>query len=224
MNIANIEQKNNEISQKNRTCCFWGCLACCLSPFVCFLLLVSMCAVSTYQTGGYRTIYPVGLDNHDAEKMKWVGSWRDDVKDWIKKEGKDQLFVGTWQIEIAYKHWPYKMSGWEQTRLEIRPDYTFILTKPCKDMDWLRNYHETVTGTWSVGFSTTDETLSIIFMHDKHLPISGSVYSGIRSQDLRTLREDDTSDNYLRLLPSVIDCEGGYFFETSPSWKKVIKE
>ena len=216
MNIENAEQKEQQTKPKKRSYCFFGD---CRTLLVCAaLLLQASCSENSH------TRYPVGLTEHDirnASSMRGSARWHEVVNGWIVEEGKDQLFVGTWQIEIPRVYWVGpEMTGWEKTRLEIRPDNTFILTDPHAHMDGLRGVRKTVTGTWRVMFST--HTLTIFFTLEKtenNLP----VLAVIPIQNLWTLRENDTSDQYLRLMPRPCEDPDIYGLGT-PSWKKVLDE
>ncbi|MDR0328548.1 MAG: hypothetical protein LBI05_09670 [Planctomycetaceae bacterium] len=200
------EQKEESMPKK-RGCCFWGCLV----PFVCFLVLYLL-YVDFTPVG-----YPVGLDKHnvndaldtarhirrniDERTIPWQAV-QDVISDWIKEEGKDQLFVGAWKIEppvgVAYYFFDFfgyfGTSDWEKTRLVIRPDYTFVLIDPPKDLDYLHGFRGTITGTWKVDL---DPSLVIHFTHETDIGEG----TRIRSQNLRTLRKNDTHYKYLRLLP-----------------------
>ena len=246
MNTANIEnvfadrtiseeQISKELKQRNRSCC----ISCCLSSFVCFVVLLSCFVILDAFRSKY---YPVGLkgdrNRDDAEEivrriksgtgardMAWE-EVTDVMENWIKEEGKDQLFVGTWQLEdpsaVGFFSFPVRMSGWEKTRLEIHADNTFILTDPCENMDWLHGFCGTLSGTWGSTFSDTDQAIMIFFTQELNVSFSGTNATQIRPQILMTLRKKNTSEKFLRLIPSMYGVEG-YFVETSPSWKKVIE-
>ena len=256
MDITNIEQ-NATKPQKHSCYC-----VCYRSRFEFTILAVLLSIfVSLSLFGCSRTYHTIGLTEHDindaedaarqiredkirkgiiSREDKFTGRDVDDViEDWIKEEGKDQLFVGTWQVEIPWSNFyadpqhaekhlfspiDTSMPGWEETRLEVRPDYTFILTDPPRGMDYLQDFRGDVTGTWRASYNETDKTLCLYFKAESDLPVDGTgVPARIRSQNLLTLRYNDTSDKNLRLLPNSRGNEG-YFPITRPSWKKVIEE
>jgi len=221
MDTVNTEQNIQEPNpKKKRSCCFWGCLI----PFVCLIILF-LCVFDFHII---RSAYPVGLDEHEVTYSEYgtgITVSLDVINDWIKEEGKDQLFIGTWKVERSASVFGYlfNLGGlyWKKTRLEIRPDYTFILSAPPEGMDYLHGFRETVTGKWKTRFSELDHTLMIEFTHEIDLPADKGVTAYIRSLDLWTLRKNDTSDKYLRLQPFSPE---GYFRENIPSWKKVIEK
>jgi len=213
------EQKQESVPKK-RGCCFWGCLV----PFVCLLVLYLVFVDFNF----FRSRYPVGLDKHDTKETNRILKEKGGVEivsNWIKEERKDQLLVGTWQIEppigVADYFFDYfDASGWEKTRLVISHDFTFVLIDPPKDMDYLHGFRKTLTGTWKV---TCEPSLVIHFTHetDRDRLIDGRIPArGIRSQELWTLRENDTNNKYLRLFPFHHNED---FPPWNPSWKKVIK-
>ena len=218
------------IKARNRSCCFWGCPI----PSVCFVALL-FCLVN-FNVFGIR--YPIMLKGDfmnevyrkaraSGEGITFTVGGDTDVNEWIKKDGADQLFVGTWKLEdpvavASFFSFPDHIPGWEKTRLKIRPDYTFTLTDPYENMDWLHGFRGEVTGTWRA-YIGDQLTLSIYFTPETIMP-SGTtppLKATIRDQGLWTLRTNVTSDKYLRLQPG-----WGYFddFQRTPSWKKVIEE
>ena len=233
MNTANTEQKKRTTNIKYMA---YGCFGCvggflfipCLVPFLCLFWLY----VSDPDIVGEQ--YPVMPNvEQDPERANSIGksAWREEERVWIvelaKEEGKDQLLVGTWQLESIKT---YVLTGsappeeWGKTRLEIRPDYTFVLTEPYEGLDRLHNFSGMVTGQWDMSYNGNDGTLSVFFICETDMPADRTgVPAGIQSLNLWTLRENDMSDKYIRLRPCSTSADD-YGPPYTPSWKKVIEE
>ena len=220
------EQKEEPVPKK-RSCCFLGCLV----LFVC-LIVLCLCTID-FNNDIFRSRYPIEL-TEDVRKIVplpeggCIIEWKvsvETVKGWIIEEGKDQLFFGTWQLErpIGVVYYLFGIgSDWEKTRLEIRPDNTFILTDPYEGMESLHNFRETVSGTWEASFSLIENTIKIYFTLETKVPDRMGDPARLRPLDLWTLYENDTSNQYLRLHPNC-DSYAGDVQQYSPSWKKVIE-
>ena len=209
------EQISKETNRRNQSCCF-----CCLTLFVCAILLPML--GNAYLYGGFRTRYPVELTEHDATSMV-TGSngWHNAVKKWVVEEGKDQLFVGTWKTERTFSlvYFFGLDPGWREAQLEIRPDNTFILVDPHesrKDTNRGRR-----TGKWEASICTSEKTIMVYCTFDS-APSVGDNRKECDAWVLLTLRKNDISNKYLRLLPRK-EAEDGYFRYTHPTWKKVIE-
>jgi len=226
------EQKNQLVKPKYSLCCFWGCFM----PLACVILLF-LCLID-YNV--FRARCPIRLNDarnrndaietvrqrrvEDGDKLGII-DWQeatDVLNNWIKEESKDTLFVGTWQLEpaVSVVSLFFDSTDRKKTRLEIRPDYTFSLTAPYADMENLHNFRGTVIGKWEATY-TDYGTLMIDFTLETDIPplSESSQIVGIRSHDLWTLRENNTSAKYLRLHPTATDIP-----ERIPSWKKMIDE
>lgn len=207
MNNVKTEQK------KLPTITIIGCA--CAIVFVPLVLLLSFFIVDAYRGGVFSPKYPIGLRPEHTDKIKWA--WQEAEEGWIKEDGRDQLFVGTWQIDL-----PVTLRGREESRLEIKPEGTFILIDPTKSM-YRRDFHAPITGKWQVAYDNHDRALKIIFEPEStDRPQSSSLF--IRPQVLISRRKNDTDDKYLRLKPICFwgsDAEG-YFCTNTPTWKKVI--
>ena len=196
------------IKARSRSCCFCGCLLV-LVLFICCIVLLLFYIVNFDPLRGKYPVMP--NVEQDPENAK----------------GNVRLLVGTWQLESIQTYFLSRSATpveWEKTRLEIRPDHTFILTDPYEGLDYLLNFRGMITGKWEIGYSEHFGTIMIIFKHETDLPIDWTGFPArIRNQDLWTLRENDTSDEYLRLHPCLSEDEDG-FPQNTPSWKKVIEE
>jgi hypothetical protein len=176
----------------------------------------------------FRREYPVGIRPEHADKSKAALAWDAVKKGWVTEDGRDQLFVGIWQIEIPYDPWPSVLPGWKKTRLEIRSDQTFILSDPPERMRELHNFRGTITGEWKIGYCVKSRALEIRFEPETLLPAdrSETLKIWIQPQILMTRRKDGTNDQHLRLRPSPSwgpDREE-YSFPVTPMWRKRIDE
>ena len=219
MRTSNLEIVDQKTKPKFPVFCCLGCLI----PVVCVLLLMLMIVSIHYWRGTFRTRYPVGLETE--HQITWKDSWQyieKLVED--QKDEKEPLFVGTWQLEIPRK----MLVGWQKIRLEIRPDYTFTLADLPEDLKNMDHFRGTVKGKWKVSYFRNTQAFLIGFLIESEYKNKGkgnlSIEHGYNLEplmELWTLRQNEMSDEYLRLYPRFRDLDE-YLLPTEPVWKKVV--
>ena len=144
-------------------------------------------------------------------------------------EDAREFFIGKWQIEIPYDGLlNSRRKGWQETRLEILPDGTFILTDPPRGLQWLGNFQGTLRGKWSCSewncaYSVKVPAPSIGFW-DEELAKSG--LPTLQPMQLWSIRRNDTEKKHYRLFPwpgSQDDIILGAI-RVCPVWKRVADE
>lgn len=176
---------------------YLGCIAC--VPIIFVVLLYFLGVFHPFALRYYMAFRP--------SPVSWNPLWSDSEV--------ESLFTGTWELEIPdMALFDTEPKGWRETRLQILPDGTYILTNPPDRLEWLEGHQGTVEGKWYlVGKKVNQPSFgfSSVVPGDRDSPV-------LRAVQLHTLREGTESRSNLRLFP-IPGSADDYVSPPNPVWK-----